>query len=339
MSGNIAYRTARYAIHPPPLETDPRLIYHSQWPTPALYPVPQKNDPASVLIQKENEAAYRQLLVQGVLSVLLPTEDLENDCLTSLVGQIFSEMILGNGVGGKACEPWMLWEGITKIAEVIKAQLPKSKAQERLDKSTPSGDGMGSEKTTKGGIRKSRPRRWSPKKTFWIILQYIFLAFTTVRFIIVTIATSSSLPSRLPPFSKVSNTAPLGEHLQPPTSKDKDMSASSGPRAPSLPVKQPILVMKIWTCVSTLLDLEVRMPWISATLSMIQWFAVCGPGGLGNTDGMIDKYVSILTSCPSLRLSSHQSAYTFNHLTCSSPSNVAEALCFTSFLCKHYRQA
>ena len=131
----IVYRIAYNPIHHNPLEPEPRLIYHSLWPTPALSPVPGKNDPASVLIQKENEAAYRQLLVEGVLAILLPTEDFENDCLTSLVGQIISEMILGNGIGEKACEPWLLWEGITKMAEVIQAKLPASKAQERINKS------------------------------------------------------------------------------------------------------------------------------------------------------------------------------------------------------------
>ena len=75
------------------------------------------DDASKALEQKENEAAYRQLLVHGVLAVLLPTEDLENSCLTALVGQIFSEMIIGNGIGGKASEPWLLWEGITKTAE------------------------------------------------------------------------------------------------------------------------------------------------------------------------------------------------------------------------------
>jgi hypothetical protein len=265
------------------VETDPRSIYHSLWPTPALFPVPQKNDPASLLIQKENEAAYRQLLVQGVLSVLLPTEDLENGCLTSLVGQIFSEMILGNGVGGKACEPWMLWEIITKIAEVIKAQLPKSKAEKRADKSSRSRTNSEVSIDT-GNQRIGRPQ-WSPKKTFWIILQYLFLAFTTVRFIIVTLSTSSSLPSRLPP-SKLNKSAPVVHKVQPPASKEEVSSSRPHPRHP---LKQPVLSMKIWPCISTLLDMDVRMPWISATLSMLQWFAVHGPGELGSTDGMIDK--------------------------------------------------
>ena len=281
-------------MHREPLEPEPRLIYHSLWSTPALSPVPGKNDPASVLIQKENEAAYRQLLVEGVLAILLPTEDFENDCLTSLVGQIISEMILGNGIGGKACEPWLLWEGITKIAEVIQAKLPGSKAEERIKKSV---ENTNRADTSSADV-KNFSSRWSLQKAFWMIIQYGFFAFTTVRFVIVTIGTSSSLPSRLPLNKKMPGTGPVVEGLQPPPS---NIANSSGNQ--SGPIKNPMLTMKIWTCASNLLDLDIRMPWLKATLSILQWFALQGPGELGYTDGMIDKYVSQPLPLSSMRYS------------------------------------
>ena len=87
-----------------------REIYHTLVPHPALTPVPRETDPSTILEQARNEESWRQLLVQGVLAVLLPTEDLENGCLRALVAEIFSDMILGNGVSGKACKPWLLWE-------------------------------------------------------------------------------------------------------------------------------------------------------------------------------------------------------------------------------------
>jgi hypothetical protein len=295
----LAYRTAFYPLHPPPLESNPRVIYHSLWPSPALYPVPDDSLPASGLIQKENEAAYRQLLVQGFLAILLPTEDIENDCLTALVGQIFSEMIIGNGLGGKGCEPWLLWEAITKIGEIVQAKLPKSKAQERVDKS---GFNEANTKDT-GGVGenvRSRPR-WSVQKTFWLILQYAFLTFTTIRFVIITIAGSSSLPSRLSPYAKGSGGAPLGQILQPPAFQEQD-GLSPSPD-PGVPLKRPILAMKLWPCVSNILDLSVRMPWLTATMSMLQWCAIRGPGEVGFTDGMLDKYVSRGLKEPCLLLS------------------------------------
>jgi hypothetical protein len=234
--------------------------------------------------QGQNEAAYRQLLVQGVLAVLLPTEDLENDCLTALVGQIFSEMILGGGIGGKASEPWLLWEGITKIAEFIQAQLPKSKAQVRLNRSN---SDVGN--SVPFAISETTGKRWrigrSIQKTFWLVLQYVFLAFTAVRFIIISIATSSSLPSRIAPTMKVTGSASSKDYIEPP--ELTNTKPTSKGRTP--PLKQPILMMKIWSCVSGLLDLEARMPWLCATISMLQWGAIAGPGELGSTDGMIDK--------------------------------------------------
>jgi PXA domain len=215
--------------------------------------------------------------------VLLPTEDLENDCLTSLVSQILSETILGNGVGGKACEPWLVWEGITNIARAVQAQLPKSRAQVRVDKSL---ENTSLVTPHAAAAMKVNSSRRFLQKTFWLVLQYAFLAFTTVRFVIVTIASSSSMPSRLLlPSSKLQGTSPVTEFLQPPA-----WTSTISPRSQRSPLKQPILSMKIWGCAADLLDLDVRMPWLGATISMLQWFALRGPGGMGAIDGIIDKY-------------------------------------------------
>jgi hypothetical protein len=279
---SLAYRTAQISTHPFPIQHEPRPIYHSLGPFPALSPIPDSE--VNITLQMENEAAYRQLLVQGVLAVLLPTEDLENDCLTSLVGQILSEMILGNGIGGKAAEPWLLWEGITKIAETIRAQLPKSKAQVRLERSNSDLGTRESVKLTRGSMTSWEFRR-SLEKAFWLILQYGFLAFTAVRFFIVTIATASSLPSRISPTPRITSSGKGEGH----TGNIEMTSAEtiSDGRTPTL--KQPILQMKLWPCISNLVDLEYRMPWLSGTISMLQWGALTGPGEVGKTDGMVDK--------------------------------------------------
>ncbi len=278
-----AYRASHYPLHPPPISRDPRQIYHSLWPLPALSPVPGDGGP-NAREQTENEAAYRQLLVQAVLAVLLPTEDLDNDCLTAIVGQIFSEMILGGGIGGKASEPWMIWEGITKISEVLQAHLPKSKAQVRVERSN--SDVVNS---TPKGLTGPNTKSWriqrSLQKSFWLALQYCFLAFSAVRFLAITLATSSSLPSRNPITVKSTGLPPSKDHLEPPESTNAD-DIWDGRKDQT---KQPIVKMKIWSCAANLLDLDARMPWLSATFSMLQHVALTGPGQLGNTDGMIDK--------------------------------------------------
>ncbi|KAJ5042797.1 uncharacterized protein L3040_004190 [Drepanopeziza brunnea f. sp. 'multigermtubi'] len=274
-----ACRASRQPLHPSPVESSPRDIYHSLWPFPALSPVPDGGQ--NILEQMRNESTYRQLLVQGVLAVLLPTEDLENDCLTSLVGQIFSEMILGGGIGGKASEPWLLWDGITKIAEVIKTRLPQSKAQVRVQRSNSDLGGSTPLNATAKGMK-----LWglggSLQKTFWLVLQYGFVAFTAVRFFLITLATASSLPSRIQPSTKINGSRSANGYDDPdPVSSKRQISS-----------KQPILTMKIWSCASTLLDLEARMPWLNATLSLLQWAAITGPGEVGITDGMVDKILS-----------------------------------------------
>ncbi|KAM3453501.1 hypothetical protein MY3296_003732 [Beauveria thailandica] len=107
-----AYRTSHDPVSQEPVAVNPRQVYHALCPLPQLSPVPQKGDQSSFEEQQENESAYRQLLVQAVLAILLPTEDLENPCLTAIVGQIFSELIVGNIVAGKASQPWLLYESI-----------------------------------------------------------------------------------------------------------------------------------------------------------------------------------------------------------------------------------
>ncbi|KAK6585631.1 hypothetical protein PZA11_002358 [Diplocarpon coronariae] len=279
-----ACRASRNCLHPSPAESNPREIYHSLWPYPALYPVPDGGQ--NTLQQMENESAYRQLLVQGVMSVLLPTEDLENDCLTALAGQIFSEMILGGGIGGKASEPWLLWEGITKIAEAIQTHLPKSKAEVRIQRSN--SDLGGSAQPVLAG---KGTNQWgiglSLQKMFWLVLQYGFVAFTAVRFFVITFATASSLPCRKDPTTKITGPSSTNDPANPDLISFENSSASR-----RLPSKQPIVRMKIWSCASALLDLDARMPWLSATLSLLQWGTITGPGKIGDTDGLIDKILS-----------------------------------------------
>ncbi|KAL2074689.1 hypothetical protein VTL71DRAFT_8468 [Oculimacula yallundae] len=280
-----AYRASRDPLHPSPVESDPRQIYHSLWPFPALSPVP--NGEQTIVEQTENESAYRQLLVQGVLAVLLPTEDLENDCLTTLVGQIFSEMILGGGIGGKASEPWLLWEIITKIAEVIQTKLPNNKAQVRVERSN--SDLLNSAPLD---ITGKRAKPWnvgrSLHKTFWLVLQYGFVAFTAIRFFIITLATASSLPSRIAIMTSITGSTLANDHME----SSESMSSEDPSGVRQLPSKQPIVRMKIWACASSLLDLDARMPWLNATISLLQWASLTGPGEVGNTDGVVDKILS-----------------------------------------------
>ncbi|KAI4177063.1 MAG: hypothetical protein LQ343_000544 [Gyalolechia ehrenbergii] len=126
-----AYRISHDAARTPGIIVNPRAVYHALNPHPALSPVPDPSFGTSATQQSRNEADYRQLLVQGALAILLPTEDLENTCLRTLVADVIAETILGRSIGGRVCEGWFVWTRITKLVIAVQAQLnPRTTGEE-----------------------------------------------------------------------------------------------------------------------------------------------------------------------------------------------------------------
>ncbi|CAN9393463.1 unnamed protein product [Alternaria alternata] len=247
------------------------------------------------LEQRESESAWRQLLIHGVLALLLPTEDLKNGCLRALVAEIFAEMILGNSISGKACEGWVLWEGITRIAEVLQTDATKEKDPqsddpnaeqsltrlERYGLLSPHGgtEVHPEERLDAGQNRHNTPVVYT-SGAFWAIIQYAFLAFTAVRAVILSLATLSSLPSRIATSEQSSVEA--GSQSQTPQAEN---IASRRP----LEAKRPVVSMGLWSCVAQLVELDVRMPWLLGFISMLHRGALAGPGRVGETDGVLDR--------------------------------------------------
>jgi hypothetical protein len=271
------------------------VIYHTLHPHPALSPVPTDNVPATVVEQRESESAWRQLLIHGVLALLLPTEDLKNGCLRALVGEIFAEMILGNGISGKACEGWVLWEAITKIAEVLQTdgtkekdtQLDDADAEQsltRLERYGLLSSHEESEVSPKGpldaGQRCQKTSALYSSGVLWAIIQYAFLAFTAVRVVILSLATLSSLPSRSAITEQSSTEA---------TSQSQTLQGGIMASRRPLEAKRPVVSMSLWSCVAQLAELDVRMPWLLGFISMLHRGAVVGPGRVGETDGVLDR--------------------------------------------------
>ncbi|KAF2738706.1 hypothetical protein EJ04DRAFT_428470 [Polyplosphaeria fusca] len=289
-----AFRLAKQqASSPHSLVAEPRVVYHTLHPHPALSPVPTESAPSSFIEQRENESAWRQLLVQGVLAVLLPTEDLENGCLRALVAEMFAEMILGNGISNKACEGWLLWESITRIAEVLQdgakdkeGQSRHAKADQTLSRlerygllSTPPEARDGSTKALlpKDGRHATGPMTLSVM--FWALVQYGFLACAAMRAVVVAIATSASLPPRS--VAAANGQSPVEESRQWPMGPSLRRQMAS--------TKRPMVSMRLWSCASRLVELDVRMPWLSGAMSMLHWATVAGPGRVGDTDGVLDR--------------------------------------------------
>ena len=255
------------------MTTDPRVVYHTLNPHPALSPVPDPGLEPTITEQRNNEAAYRQLLVQGALAILLPTEDLENACLRTLVADVIGEMILGNGIGGKACEPWLIWEGITNIVRNVKARLePKATGGEvEVDtRSQLEKFGLLAARNDHVNRHSHQVSRSIIAEIFWRSLQYGYLTFIALRFVVLGLVAASSQASR-----------------------------SSGVAHPNTPLRtkfsetythrRPIVSFKIFSLISCLLDLPSRMPWLPGLLSLIQYQLIAGPGKVGDTDGTVDK--------------------------------------------------
>jgi hypothetical protein len=291
----LAFRVAkRQATSCDSLTSDPRTIYHTLHPHPALSPVPTDAVPASVLEQRESESAWRQLLVHGVLALLLPTEDLKNGCLRALVAEIFAEMILGNGISGKACEGWVLWEGITRIAEVLQTDATKEKVPQSEDSNGEQSltrlerygllphEGTEARSTERVDAEQQRPKHPLVSTTglFWAAIQHAFMAFTAVRAVILCLATSSSLPSRY--VTSEQSSGQVSGQLQMPQT---DTTTSRRP----LGVKRPVVSMALWSCAAQVVELDMRMPWLSGFTSMLHHGALVGPGRVGETDGVLDR--------------------------------------------------
>jgi hypothetical protein len=251
--------------------------------------------PSTTVEQRENESAWRQLLIQGVLAILLPTEDLENGCLRALVAEIFAEMILGNGISGKACEGWLLCEGITSIAKVLQTDAAK---EEDVQPNAPTPEqpmtrlerygllSTGRQAET-GSIDRLALNERSHKTwpvfisgLFWTSVQYVLWASTAVRAIVSILTTSSSLPSR----TINHELSPVEASIQPQAFAGNVPSS----RRP-LRTKRPVVSMKLWSCMAQVAELSIRMPWLLGTVSMLHWGLLVGPGKVGDTDGILDR--------------------------------------------------
>ncbi|MCJ1357269.1 MAG: hypothetical protein MMC33_007265 [Icmadophila ericetorum] len=291
-----AFRASHQSLHPPPIARNARVVYHTLIPHPALSPVPDDTISSALEEQLKNEAAYRQLLVQGVLAVLLPTEDLGNSCLRTLVADIIGEMILGNGIGGKASEGWLIWDGLTKVVLTVKARIQHkglASGEEKEEVGTrsrlekfgllSSEQPVQQEKDPMSSAASVKNRQWSFGLTeiFWRVLQYGYLAFVAMRFIFEGLyATSSQTPRSLSlPVASNVMTRPVGD----------GQAGEHGGR-------KPMVTFKMVGLVGLLLDLSDRMPWLSGCGALLQYHLVGGVSRVAALDGVLDRFLRHIIS-------------------------------------------
>ncbi|KGQ00730.1 hypothetical protein PAAG_12608 [Paracoccidioides lutzii Pb01] len=278
----VAYRTASQN---PQLNCPAsyfRTVYHTLNPHPALSPVPDLSDPKTTEEQQKRETVYRQLLAQGILAVLLPTEDLENDCLRTLVGDILADMILGELVGGKASEGPFIWEIVTHLITVIKKEGCSNEKVQHVQRSRLEKFGLLSTNEESASDDSSVANKSNLSAILWSFLQYCYLIYLAFRFTVAGLfrAASSSLPvaSRKAPSSS-----------PPPSPLNPACEAQYLTNRGSL--QRPVLKYRLFGMVSQLVDVPKRMPWLGGVLALTQHAMVEGPGMIGNTGEIVDRFL------------------------------------------------
>lgn len=266
------------------------MVYHTIRPHNALMPVPLSPDQTTE--QNVNESAWCRMVVNQVLSLVLPPEDLENPCLHLLVSEVLSEMIFHNGICGKASEGWLIWEGITKViysarpdlARLQQVDLPQIDRLEQF--------GLLTHDRSQSNLPGQKSKRFGFEalvRGFWAALQTVSLIWNLLRSFAVALMQAPSLPAR-PTQSQAGKVDSMPAAVRLPSENDApkihfDHSGQSHDAAG----KTPILGMSIWNCVSTLTHLHQRMPWLTGLTSLMQWLLLYGPGQVCYTDSRIDR--------------------------------------------------
>ncbi|EFE35582.1 PXA domain protein [Trichophyton benhamiae CBS 112371] len=268
-----------------------RVVYHTLHPHPALSPAPGPSDEDGAK-QREAERIYRQLLAHGAMAVLLPTEDLQNVCLRTLVGDILADLLLGGVVSGKVSEGWFIWDAISKILASLN-QKPQGDGVEHdhsgnLEKGDPEPD---QERSSNFGSYSTQRGQSVLLSTLFSLMQYCYIAYVASRFVALGLFRVSSSPSST---ATTSSPAYASNSIN---SKEATPSRSKGNI-----VRLPVLEYRILSVISQLLDISSRMPWLGGILALVHHLLMTGPGKIGTADGMIDRMdegLSSFTRAPS----------------------------------------
>ncbi|RMJ21862.1 PXA domain protein [Aspergillus sp. HF37] len=267
-----SYRLAKQQPNLSGLAPSTRTVYHTLNPHPALSPAPIPSDPQTTAQQGENEAIYRQLLMHGTLAVLLPTEDLENACLRTLVGDLLADRLMGDEVSQRICEGWFLWDTLSKLLDA---------AREHMDRETEAIRGYQQERLAEVGSLSTHEEQngnasFKPQSSvsawFSSFLHAAYLAYVALCFVAIGLFRVASRPSPSRPKAA-------------PTSQRNESPKSAG----NVTGKRAVLDYRLYSMVSQLLDVPRRKPWLTGTLALMQHMIVAGPGRIGDTDSVLDR--------------------------------------------------
>ena len=188
------------------------------------------------------------------------------------MADVIAETILGNAIGGKLCEGYFIWGNISKLIEMVKSRIePKATGEEievdtrgRLEKFGLLSERGEATRPTSAGYRSTLA------SVSWRALQYVYLMFIAIRFIVQGLIAASARPRRSQLVSNMEASSPITKPVL------------SWPPA-------PLINYKFFSLVSSILDLPLRAPWLSGSLSLLQSHLVNGPLAVGATDGILDQ--------------------------------------------------
>lgn len=283
-----ALDSARPATNAGASEGRLEAIYHVLKPHFALSPLPA--DEATAFAQNQNEIDWSQALINAILPLLLPPEDLSNPCLEVLVSEVFSELILRVSVLGKTSEPWLIWDGITKAIHALQPSMvaPSSTSispSSRLEQfGLLAQEGADDVQAAKHGRNSAFDTILS---TFWLLLHGLILAWGSFRAVAMALIRASSLPARhtqtrgvATSSSKLRDThpgpaaRPQATHLDLEPLQDREHDQPEVHPPSGALQQQPIVAMRLWTTLGRLVELQERMPWLHGCLSLLQWTSV-----------------------------------------------------------------
>jgi len=217
------------------------------------------------------------------LALLLPYEEHQNPCLQVLVSEILAEMIFHNGICGKACENWLIWEGVTKVIYVLRPDLAPAQPVDHQPVNQLKQFGLVAKEENVIHPKTGRRRFDAFSQRFWALMQSLWLAWVMTRSAVVLLMQASSLPTRPTHVqsTKLDSVVDYPDNL--------DLPSAERRRAFTASQNTPILGMAFWTCLSKLAHLQERMPWLTGTLSLMQWLLLHGPGQVCCTNSRFDR--------------------------------------------------
>lgn len=206
------------------------------------------------------------------MAVVLPTEELENACLRTMVGDVLADLILGNEISGRICEGWFLWEAIIKLFDILENENGR-------ERSRTADNDVQQDRLKKFGListMKEREEHMAQSPAYiwlWTVFSSFYLAYIALRFTVtglfrVAMSSSASMSTSMNPISRPDEA---------PTSPGHSMA------------KRPVVDYRLYSMASQMVDIPQRMPWLTGMLALLQYLMLDGPGNPGGTGGVFDR--------------------------------------------------